>query len=227
MTRPLELPESAPVPDSPCPAGAQRPEEILLAVWLSCILEHKDVDTPVLGAFSARVVAHAIEHVLYDREMMLGALDDYADGNAADGLLVARAMLEQNPPPDDGPTPAEFIRQCRTDAPAPLSSAGMAAIRQRAEAATAMVGALCKPRGSDGAREWIMSIPAQAADPDVVIAAALADIPRLLADLERARAALRAVLDWLDHGAISGDSSVIAQREAIIAAARAALGDDA
>lgn len=42
------------------------------------------------------------------------------------------------------------------------------------EKAFDMVGALCKPRGTEGARDWIMSIPARPDhDPDIVIADAL------------------------------------------------------
>ena len=51
-----------------------------------------------------------------------------------------------------------------------------AAVRQRCEAAMQMVSDLC-----DGKRNWMMSIPARPDyDPDLVIAAALADIPKLL-----------------------------------------------
>lgn len=42
--------------------------------------------------------------------------------------------------------------------------------KNKVKAAHDMVSALCKPRGSHGAREWIMSIPAnEAYDPDLVI----------------------------------------------------------
>lgn len=51
-----------------------------------------------------------------------------------------------------------------------------AAVRSRCEAAMQMVGDLCT-----GKRNWLMSIPARPDyDPDLVIAAALADIPKLL-----------------------------------------------
>ena len=54
----------------------------------------------------------------------------------------------------------------------------------KVDAAYKMVVALCQPRGSKGAREWIMSIPAEPErDPDLVIAAGLraaeAEIKRL------------------------------------------------
>lgn len=49
------------------------------------------------------------------------------------------------------------------------------------EKAMDMVSALCRPRGSEGSREWIMSIPAQADhDPDMVIGAALREAKRAL-----------------------------------------------
>lgn len=47
--------------------------------------------------------------------------------------------------------------------------------------ALAMVEALCRPRGTAGAREWEMSIPARAdRDPDLVIADALFAARRVL-----------------------------------------------
>lgn len=49
------------------------------------------------------------------------------------------------------------------------------------EKAMDMVSALCKPRGSKGSREWIMSIPAQPEhDPDLVIADALSKAKRFI-----------------------------------------------
>ena len=60
------------------------------------------------------------------------------------------------------------------------------AIKQRNEAAHAMVHALCRPKGSQGSREWVMSIPAQPEyDPDLVIAASLRDVGELLLHVER------------------------------------------
>src|SRR5690606_29799258 len=54
------------------------------------------------------------------------------------------------------------------------------ALRQRNEKAHEMVTALCKPRGTEGSREWIMSIPARPDDdPDLVIGQALNDAKRL------------------------------------------------
>lgn len=56
------------------------------------------------------------------------------------------------------------------------------AINKRQKAATDMVNALCQPRGTAGSRDWVISIPARPdVDPDLVIGAALADIPALLA----------------------------------------------
>jgi hypothetical protein len=60
------------------------------------------------------------------------------------------------------------------------------AIRANNAKAHAMVSALCKPRGSAGAREWLMSIPAQPDyDPDLVIGRSLNDNDHLLAYIER------------------------------------------
>lgn len=58
-------------------------------------------------------------------------------------------------------------------------------IRKRRDAAVEMVSALCKPKYSEGAREWIMSIPARPDyDPDMVIAASLRDIAYLLQEVD-------------------------------------------
>lgn len=65
-------------------------------------------------------------------------------------------------------------------------------IRKRHEAARLMISALCKPKGSEGARRWVMSIPARPDhDPDMVIAASLRDIPDLLEEVERLRNAVK------------------------------------
>lgn len=57
----------------------------------------------------------------------------------------------------------------------------LAEIRARAEKAHQMVVSLCKPRNTEGHRDWLMSIPAQPNyDPDLVIGASLRDIPYLL-----------------------------------------------
>jgi len=77
---------------------------------------------------------------------------------------------------------------------APLTDADLDDIDARVNAARQMVSALCKRRGSQGARDWIMSIPAQPDyDPDLVIGASLGDIPRLTHELRAARAALREI----------------------------------
>ena len=69
-----------------------------------------------------------------------------------------------------------------TPAKPPITAEELAAIEQRYEAASKMVSALCKPRGSEGSREWIMTIPARPDhDPDIVIGSSLGDIPKLLA----------------------------------------------
>ena len=62
-----------------------------------------------------------------------------------------------------------------------LTQKELDAIQERVDKATDMVGALCQVRGTVGSRRWVMSIPAQPGyDPDLVIAAALKDIPALL-----------------------------------------------
>lgn len=55
----------------------------------------------------------------------------------------------------------------------------------KAEAAHAMVSALCKPRYTEGHRDWVMSIPARPEyDPDLVIAAGLRELEERIALLE-------------------------------------------
>jgi hypothetical protein len=54
-------------------------------------------------------------------------------------------------------------------------------IAEREKKAHRMIQSLCTPRGFEGHRDWIMSIPARLDDdPDLVIAASLGDIPYLL-----------------------------------------------
>ena len=58
----------------------------------------------------------------------------------------------------------------------------LAEIPAKLEAARQMISALCKPRYTEGHRDWIMSIPARPNhDPDIVIGEALREIPFLLA----------------------------------------------
>ena len=67
-------------------------------------------------------------------------------------------------------------------------TADIAAIRARAEKARDMVSALCKPRNAEGAREWIMHIPARPDhDPDLVIGDALDAVPPLCDEVEALR----------------------------------------
>lgn len=64
-------------------------------------------------------------------------------------------------------------------------------IKQRVEAALQMVIALCKPKGTAGARDWIMSIPARRDhDPDLVIGDALQDAREALAALAESQATI-------------------------------------
>ena len=67
----------------------------------------------------------------------------------------------------------------------------MLTAEQRIERAMDMVRDLCKPRGSEGSREWIMRIPAEPDyDPDLVIADGLRAGEDALADSRRWRWAL-------------------------------------
>lgn len=71
---------------------------------------------------------------------------------------------------NEGGGKADFNRLLRPD------EIDAAAVRQRCEAAMQVVSDLCT-----GKRNWMMSIPARPDyDPDLVIGAALADIPKLL-----------------------------------------------
>jgi len=61
------------------------------------------------------------------------------------------------------------------------------------QAAQDMISALCQPRGSQGHRDWIMSIPAQLDyDPDLVIGQALRDYGVLLREWVKVQAVLTA-----------------------------------
>ena len=75
----------------------------------------------------------------------------------------------------------------------------MSDVKRKIDNAIKLVSDLCKPRGSAGAREWIMSIPARPDyDPDIVISDALysasTEITRLtkqLAESQRQNAELQ------------------------------------
>jgi len=69
----------------------------------------------------------------------------------------------------------EDLRRWLTDYPRPKGGTNAEMEwEQKIEAAYEMVFALCQPRGTSGAREWMMSIPARPDyDPDMVIAAGL------------------------------------------------------
>jgi phosphoserine phosphatase len=60
-----------------------------------------------------------------------------------------------------------------------------------------MVSALCKPRNTEGSREWIMSIPANPSDPDLVIATALGYATDACTALENAREEIGRRNDYL------------------------------
>lgn len=69
-----------------------------------------------------------------------------------------------------------------------VMSEAMAEWKVKVDAAHKMVHALCRPRGSPGSREWIMSIPAEPdRDPDLVIAAGLRAAEK---EIERLQTAL-------------------------------------
>lgn len=89
-----------------------------------------------------------------------------------------------------------------------VDAARRAGILDRWERANAMVGALCQPRGTAGAREWRLSIPARPEhDPDLIISSALADVPDLLAALDQAEAEIAQLLAALT--ALRGHLTVV------------------
>jgi len=73
---------------------------------------------------------------------------------------------------------------CRT-----FGGGAMDDVLKKLDAAQDMVTALCKPPGSKGAREWVMSIPARPDyDPDLVISDALYSASRRICELEEVEA---------------------------------------
>ena len=61
-------------------------------------------------------------------------------------------------------------------------------IEAQIQRAQSMVSALCLPRGSEGSREWVMSIPARPDhDPDLVVGGGLRGKERLIAEVRRQR----------------------------------------
>ena len=83
----------------------------------------------------------------------------------------------------------------------------MSDVKRKIDNAIKLVSDLCKPLGSAGAREWIMSIPARPDyDPDIVISDALysasTEITRLtkqLAESQRQNGELRAGLERISN----------------------------
>lgn len=70
-------------------------------------------------------------------------------------------------------------------------------IEARIEKAHAMVSALCKSRGTEGTREWVMSIPAQPDyDPDLVIGAGLRGKSKLIVEVRRLLKIETAATEW-------------------------------
>ena len=69
----------------------------------------------------------------------------------------------------------------------------------RSDVAQKMISALCLPRDADGARRWVMSIPARPDyDPDLIISRALADISDLLTDRSRMLTRIEELEAYLD-----------------------------
>lgn len=76
--------------------------------------------------------------------------------------------------------PGSDIRAVRTEERG-LTDYSRMEIWARYESALAMINALCRPRGSEGHRDWLMSIPARPDyDPDLVIASGLRAVPTLI-----------------------------------------------
>lgn len=87
-----------------------------------------------------------------------------------------------------------------------MDKAELDAIKTRVGDAHKMVSALCKPRGSAGAREWLMSIPARPDyDPDIVIDRSLRDIHALLAEVEELLAVKKSHEQQLENLAREND----------------------
>ena len=69
-----------------------------------------------------------------------------------------------------------------------MSPLNLVEVAVREKKAHEMVHNLCKPRNTEGARDWTMSIPVRIDhDPDVVIGVSLRDIPNLIDELKAAR----------------------------------------
>lgn len=68
--------------------------------------------------------------------------------------------------------------------------------KEKVQAAHEMVSALCLPRGSEGSRQWIMSIPAREDyDPDLVITDGLMAMEKHIDAITAERDELRRRLD--------------------------------
>lgn len=102
-------------------------------------------------------------------------------------------------------------------------------IRTNHKFAELMVSALCKPKGTVGAREWVMSIPARPTyDPDLVIGDSLSDIPKLIEEVERLREVKLTNTIWRKDMTVQSDfeieSKISEQMEDSIKKALEALG---
>jgi len=78
-------------------------------------------------------------------------------------------------------------------------------VETRIARAQEMVVALCRRRGTEGAREWVMSIPARRSyDPDLVIGDALRDAKALVAVARAAKRVESVTGDYLSDVGCEG-----------------------
>lgn len=95
-------------------------------------------------------------------------------------------------------------------------------IETQIEKAHAMVSALCKPRGTEGTREWIMSIPAQPDhDPDLVIGAGLRGKSKLIVEVRRLLKIEAAAVKWAKTESCSDEAGT---NEGILKDMRSVVG---
>lgn len=78
-------------------------------------------------------------------------------------------------------------------------------IETRLKAARQMVADLCKRRGEPGSRDWIMSIPVQQDDPDVVIGDSLSDVRTCLNEIDRLECENQALITLVCSTGDGGD----------------------
>jgi hypothetical protein len=165
--------------------------------------------------------AAAVMHLLQSKQTGMGIHPDWLREKAeqednqmlSTGGLVSR--IEQNsaapaaPAATAEPSDAELVAQATQDADFTQKQAVDAVVsaveqpsdedwREKVRAAHAMVHALCQPRGSEGSREWIMSIPAdESRDPDLVITHGLMAAEQRIEELEAASQPLQLEIERL------------------------------